>query len=241
MTATLLITPALGSAIVSAADEACQTRDQLLHQAGLVTTVTDRIDADDATAVLRSLKAFVSTIETQRKLAKEPALDIGRKIDALAKELAAKVEAEAARISRILGAFEVEERRKADEARYAAEMEAQRIARDAEAERLKALRAYTTAEAKDRASDAIVEKAQAEIVAVRQAAANAAPPKTENSTLRQDVCFEVTDIKALYADSPHLVTLEPNGSAIRAILKANPNLKLPGLRYWFEAKLNVRA
>ena len=78
MSPTLLITPALGSAIVSAAEEAKIDRDQLLHQASLVTTVADRIDADDATSVLRSLKAFVSTIEAQRKAAKEPALDIGR-------------------------------------------------------------------------------------------------------------------------------------------------------------------
>ena len=31
------------------------------------------------------------------------------------------------------------------------------------------------------------------------------------------------------------------GTAIRAILRSNPNLQVPGLRHWREAKLNVRA
>lgn len=240
MSSALLITPALGDSVVASAETARITRDELLHSAALVTTVADRIDADDATAVLKRLKDFTREIETQRNSAKAPVLDIGRKIDALAKDLVAKVDAEAGRISRVLGSFEAEERRKAEDARRSAEAEAARLAAEASRNASAARRNAPSAEAGDRAADAVVETAQQQIVAVRQQAANAAVTKAAGTQVREDVCFEVTDIKALYADSPHLVTLEPNGSAIRAILRANPNLQLPGLRHWKEAKLNVR-
>lgn len=236
----LLITPILSEAIVTAADAAKLRRDELLRTASFVTTVTDRVDADDATIVLKSLKDFTREIETHRTAAKAPVLEIGRKIDAMAKGLIGEVETHASRISRVLGSFEAEEQRKAHEARLAAEAEAARIAYEAAEEAKKAQRAGITEEAGMRAADAVVEAAQEKIVTVRQSAVNATPLRQAGTQVRQDVCFEVTDIKALYAAHPELVVLEPNGTAIRAILRANPNLQVPGLRHWRESKLNVR-
>ena len=235
-----IITPNIGGAVATAAESARARRDDLVKVSSRIAVVADRLDADDAIIVLRNLKEFSREVETQRAAAKAPVLDLGKKIDGLARELVGSVDAEVNRISRVIGAFEIEERRKADEARIAANNEAQRIAREAEAKEIAARRAAPTAEAADRAADAVVEKAQQQIVAVQQQAANAAAPKAANSQLREDICFEVTDIRALYAENPMLVTLEPNGSAIRAILRANPNMKIAGLRHWREAKLNVR-
>ena len=48
-----LITPSLGSAVVSAEDSARDMRDFLLKKAVFVTTVTDRIDADEHFVALR--------------------------------------------------------------------------------------------------------------------------------------------------------------------------------------------
>lgn len=240
MSAPFLITPSLGAAVVTSADAARITRDELLAQASEVKLVKDRLDADDATVVLKRLKDFTRGIEAQRTSAKAPALEIGKKIDGLAKELAASVDAEASRISRVIGAYEIEEKQKAEKARLEAEAETSRIAREAEQQARNAMRTASSEEAGTRAADTIVEKAQEKIIAVKQQAVASAPVRNLGTSVREDVCFEVTDIKALYADSPHLVTLEPNGTAIRAIIKANPNLKLPGLRHWREAKLNVR-
>lgn len=240
MSEAIVITPSIGAAQITTAAEARRQRDELLERGATVTTVADRLDADDATNVLRDLKAYSTSIESARVAAKAPVLDVGRKIDALAKELADKVNAEAGRISRVLGAFEAEERRKAEEARHAAEAEAARIAHEAERKAAEARRLATTEEAADRAADAVREKAIEQVVAIRQAAANAAPAKQAGTQVREDVCFEITDIRALHAEHPELVLLEPNGTAIRAILRANPNLKLNGLRHWREAKLNVR-
>lgn len=238
---TLQITPSIGSVLVEAMPHARETRDTLLAKAALVLSVKDRIDADDATGTLRELKEFTKGIETARAEAKAPALELGKKIDALAKELAAQTDAEATRLSRLIGAFEQEERRKAEEIQYRATLEAQRIAREAEQAAIDARRTATTAEAADRASDAVVEQAQAKIVEVRQVAANAVVAKPTGTGLRQDVCFEVTDIAELYRTNPTLVNLEPNGTAIRAILRSNPNLQIPGLRHWRESKLSIKS
>lgn len=240
MSDALVITPNLGDAQVTAANAARAERDELLKHAAAVTTVIDRLDADHATNVLRALTAFSKRIEAARTEAKAPALDIGRRIDALAKELAHAVTTEAARVSRIVGAFEAEERRKAELVRYEAEREASRLALEAEAKANQARRQAGNDLDGDRAADAIREQAVEQIVAVRQAAAVAVAPKQAGTAVREDVVFEVTDIRALYAAHPELVNLEPNGTAIRAILRNAPNLQVPGLRHWREAKLNVR-
>lgn len=229
-----------GDILITAADSARVQRDQLLAQASAVMTVQDRIDADDATAVLRELSHFSKEIELARANAKAPALAIGKQIDKLAKELSDEINVEAARISRVLGAFEAEERRKADAARIAAENAAQDIARKAREEAAKAARSAPDAETADRKADAILAEAAEKQVTLRQAAANLAAPKAAGTQMREDVCFEVTDIRALYAEAPHLVNLEPNGTAIRAILRSNPTIKIAGLKHWREAKLNVR-
>jgi hypothetical protein len=236
----LVITPNLGDAQVTAADAARLERDELVLRAAVITTVTDRIDADHATNVLRDLTAFSKRIEAARAEAKAPALDLGRRIDALAKELAHTVATEAARVSRVVGAFEAEERRKAEAARIAAEAEAARIRYDAERKANEARRLAGNQVEGEKAADLVRDQAVEQIVAVRQAAAVAVAPKQAGTAVREDVCFEVLDIRALYAAHPELVNMEPNGTAIRAILRNAPNLQVPGLRHWREAKLNVR-
>jgi hypothetical protein len=239
VSASLVITPNLGETAVSIVEQARVQRDELLHQASLVTTITDRIDADDALVVAKNLKAYAEEIDQQRTAAKAPVLELSRKIDGLAKELTGKVLGEYDRIRSSLGTFEAEERRKAEDARRAAEAEAARVKAEAEKAALAARRAAKSAEAADRAADAVVEKAQAQIVQIRQTAINAAAPKAEGTKLAGTIVIAVDDINALYADSPNLCTVTANEKAIKAIIKANPNIQLPGVRHWIDHKLNV--
>jgi hypothetical protein len=240
MSPSLLITPSVSSPVVSVDAEARALRDRLLADAGTVTTVTDRLDADSAIVVLRSLKSFLTDIEAAREAVKAPVLKVSREIDALAKELVAEVKTHEARIARLCGSFEAEERRKAEDAAQAARNEAARIAFEASKATRLAVASAPTAEAGARAADAIAGAAQTAIHEVKAAAVAIAPPKPPASQLRADVCFEVTDMAAFYAAQPTLVKLEPNGPAIRAILKANPNIVIPGLRHWTDEKLNLR-
>lgn len=240
MKKSLIITPNVSAPVVSVADEARTLRDLLLVDAGAVTTITDRLDADSAIAVLRQLNDFEKDIETQRESVKAPVLKIGREIDALAKELIADIHFHASRISRLCGAFEADERRKADEARRKAEMEAARIAFQAAEATRKAVQSAPDQQAALNAADNIAGAAQTAIREVKQAALLIAPPKISASQLRTNIFFEVMDMSAFFAAQPALVTLEPNGTAIRAVLKSNPNIKIPGLRHWTEENLNLR-
>jgi hypothetical protein len=240
MSPSLLITPSVSAPIVSVDAEAKALRDKLLAEANTVTTVTDRLEADSAIVVLRSLSTFLKDIEASREAVKAPVLKIAREIDAMAKDLVALIKIEETRISRACGAFEAEERRKAEDARRAAEAEAARIAFEAAKATRAAMASAPNQEAAHRAADEISGQAQTAIHEVKAAAVAIAPPKPAASTLRADVCFEVTDMAAFFAAQPTLVKLEPNGPAIRAILKANPNIVIPGLRHWTDEKLNLR-
>lgn len=225
--------------VVTVDAEAKTLRDLLLVDAATVTTVADRIDADSAVEVLRSLSSFLKDIEAQREAVKAPVLKIGRDIDALAKELVAEIKIHEARISRLCGSFEAEERRKAEDARRSAENESARIAFAAAEQTRKAVQAAPDQHAAIVACDNIAGASQTAIREVKQAALAIAPPKVAESQLRSTPKFEVTDMAAFYAAKPELVRLETNDAAIRAILKANPNIKIQGLRHWTEEKLNL--
>lgn len=235
----LIITPNIGGAIVTAADAAKARRDELLTLAATVTTVTDRLDADDATNTLRQLSEFAKHIESQREQAQAPVLVLQRGIQALAKELTATITAEATRISRVLGEFEAAERTKAEDERRKAQAETARIAEETRKKAIEASKAASNSLMAARAVDEVMAKGAEQIACVKQQAAAIVPPKAEGSKLRGTICFEVEDIKAVYTEYPELVVLEPNGAAIRAILKTNPNLQIPGLRHWVEKKLSV--
>jgi len=235
----LIITPNIGGAIVTAADAAKLRRDELLVQAGTVTTVTDRLDADDATATLKQLTEFSRSIEEQRNEAKAPVLLLGKQIDSLAKEITATITTEATRIGRVLGEFEAGERAKAEDERRKAQAEVARIAEETRKKAIEVSKSAANPLAQARAVDAVVEQAAAAVAVVQQQAAAFAPPKTAGAKLRGTICFEVTDINLLHQENPTLCVVEPNGTAIRAILKQNPNLQVPGLRHWIEQKLSV--
>lgn len=234
----LVITPSLGATSVEASVKARCRRDELLAEAATVTTVTDRLDADAALPVLRSMGEFLKDVEGQRERAKEPVLIIGRKIDGLAKELTADLKAAESRISRLCGAFEQGERDRAAKLQAAADEEAARIAFEAAAKERAAVKAAATPEAAARASDAIVGAAAVAIAEVRATAV--AAPKAAGTQLRGKVCFEVTDIKALHAWRPEMVTMEPNGPLLRAQIGSTPDIKIPGVHHWFESKLSVK-
>ncbi len=237
---TALTLTGLQSAEIVIADEARAMRDKLLVEIREVTAVSDAFDADVAADVLKRATQLARGIEADRTTVKAPILALGKKIDALAKEITAELNDEIGRVSRVLGSYQLAEKQKAEAAERLARDEARRI--QAEAEK-RAREAARTAESDTEglaAASAIMDQAAAKIVETRKAIVSTVAPKAAGTAVREDVCFEVTDIVALYAARPELVNLEPNGTAIRAICKVNPKLQLPGLRHWTEAKTNIR-
>ena len=226
----------LADAQISVAPDAHERRSIALNAAARVGEVADAMDAEDAADALRLLAALSKETEAARKIVKEPVLALGKKIDETAKTFIADVEREKARIETALGTHQAAERRKADEARRAAEIEANRKAAEAARAAIVADHAATQAEA-DRAQQAAA-KAEVEAAEARIVAAEISPTKPAGVAVRETWKFEVTDINALFKARPDLCLIEPNNAAIRAQIQHNQSL--PGLRIWQEAKASIR-
>lgn len=254
--------------LISATAAAHQRRDDLLATARRGTTVRDADSAERAAAVLRDCKDFTRAIEEARKAVKEAPLKLCKEIDALADSLTSQVDREAGRLALLLGTWQKEQRRLADEAARAAREREAQLVREAEekaraeADKLRAERealaaqaaqATTAAQAEAvmaqaealeakaaEASAAHVAEVEQKIVETRVAAAGKLPPAPAGIAARNEIKFEVTDIVALYEAAPFLVLLTPNTAALKAAIKGlTAGQSLPGVRHWTEARAIV--
>ena len=195
-------------------------------------TFDDLADLDAAAAALTKLKALTRSVEDSRKEVKAPVIEVGRRIDGVAKDYLTPLEAEAKRLSVIVGSYQESARRKAEKDRE----DAARVQADALAE-LNAKQAEAIAQGDEAAADA----ARADKIAASQLAViDAEGPKPQGIVTRTAWKFEVTDIYYLFKSKPDLCLIEPNNAAIRALLKANNGAEIPGLRIWQEAGAIVR-
>ncbi len=242
MATTQLITlSGIADTALSATDDARAARDSLLLLATDVANVRDPDEAARAAFVLKELKTFTRQIEDSRADVKAPILDLGKQVDALARELTLNVDAEALRVSRVLGAWQAEQNRKADEARRKAWEREQDIKAEANRKIAEAREKSRTDATFERRADKIEQAAVAAIVEARVAAAAAIPAKPEGLATRKEIKFEVTDAAALYEAAPYLVNLVPNTAAIKSALKnMQPGQNLPGVRHHFEDLTIVR-
>jgi hypothetical protein len=254
---------------ITSAESARRTRDTLLTMNRGLGRVTCANEATRVADALKDTKAFTRFVEASRTSAKAPVLDFGKRIDGVAKDLTRDLDSEADRLSRLLGGWQAEENRKAEEARRKAWEEEQRIIREAqERERAEAAKAAAiqaelerkasvarnaenaakyAAEAERRrlqaeaAESARAAAAEQAVIDTRVAAAAVAAPKAEGVSTRSVVKFEVTDIVALYEAAPFLVNLTPNTAAINNALKTlAAGQSLPGVRHWKENLSIVR-
>lgn len=201
--------------------------------------------ATQALATERACNAqrFLKQVEASRKDVKAPIIEIGRKIDELAKSLAGPVEAEMKRVGGLVAKFQqaeairVERERAEREKREREAMEAARLAAEAERKAAEAM--------KDEASLAAAVKAEAEAkqkeaeMYAELTKPQPAAVKASGSVTKKVLRWEVTDIHALYKAAPHLVKLEPNVMAIKSTCHAKT--ELPGLRVWEEMDTNFRS
>ena len=231
----------INSPTISLLPSAQNAKAAALAAANAITTVTTAEDVAAVAKVMGEIKGLKKLMTDSHAEVKAPILTITRQIDETKKIYLAGLETEERRLSLLLGAHQDRERRKAEEARRAAELEAQRIAREAEDAR----RARIAEEQKGRTGtllpdlEKIQDEAAERIVETQQEAANAADLAPSGTILRKNWKFEVEDIHALYAAHPELVKLEPNKAAINAIIKSGR--KLPGLRIWSESVATVTA
>lgn len=216
-------------------ESSIQKRDKLLAESSFIMSVSDAMDADAATAVLREITAQIKSCEESRVEIGKPVLEITKKINGAAKDFSFKLEAEKARLSRIIGAYQQAEREKAEKAQREAAEEARRIA-DEQAKKIFA------AEIEHGADSSEAQKAQEEAVnkvaEARVAVANVAPVQPAGTAVKKTWKFTVLDIKALAEAHPELVIVTPNTAAINAILKHNQSI--PGLKVWQDVTTIIR-
>ena len=167
---TAIILHNAGQLSASAHADAVATHDRLLVLARKGTTIATPEAAAKCADFIRDLSAFLTYVETGRTSAKEPILNEGRAIDALARSLTADIEVERKRINGLLGAYQEGERMKEREAREKA-AEDERKARLAEQDRLRKIEEDAQRVQREADEKARQEQAERDRVAREQQAA----------------------------------------------------------------------
>jgi hypothetical protein len=241
MTSQLISIQGTDTVSFSATEAAFDKRDTLALACGTVSSIANPEQAEHAAALLKEVKGFTRLIEDSRKTVKEPVLDLSRRIDTLAKELVDFLDQDANRISKLLGAYQMEQARLARVAQEKAYQDEQRILREAEEKKHVADETARSQAVSDRRIEKIEAQTFESIAQVRaSAAAVAVASKPSGIATRMATKFEVTDIHALYAARPEMVKLEAAAAVINAVLRSNPKASIPGLRTWEEAAAIVR-
>lgn len=231
----IIVSGALPRPEIELTPAAYNAREVALLASGNVKAIGNVTDLDNAAKALTTIKWLTKTFEEAFKEAKAPVLEVGRRIDGIKKDYLASLDAEAKRLSVMVGSYQEAERRKAERIRQ--EEAARQAAALAEMQEEQA----AAMESGDvEAADAARAKA-ADVIAESQLAVTAAEgPKADGIVTRSAWKFEVEDIYYLFKAKPDLCLIEPNNAAIRALLKATKGAPIPGLRIWQEAGAIVR-
>jgi hypothetical protein len=179
---------------VTHTEAALEEKRVALETASFLQKVSNADQNNNAVLVLKRLKEFTSAVEKARKQAKEPVLELGKKVDALAEELSADVQSEYRRVTNLVNGFHmIEHNRIALE-----EKQRQQALAKAEEERRKAIDAA--------ANTAEREEVNAEFAAKTEALAPAPiPTRAEGQVVREEWEFEIVDPFLLIKMHPQFV------------------------------------
>lgn len=229
-------------------------RQDVMDDSATIITVSTPATQKAAIEAARAIASLLKAVETSRKEAKAPVLDLGQRIDAAAKEFIKDVLAEEARLKRMLTDYEIEQRRLAMEAERKRQEEERKL-RAAEEARLAEIRRREEAARRDammaenEAQRIAAERAQAAAAAERAAAAAARPiaapapiqpVKAAGTIVRDEWNFEVTDLAAFASAHPDLVDITVKRAAVLQKIRAGCR-QLAHARIFEETKVGVRA
>ena len=217
----LISKPVTDNTEIVIANEAYNLRKNALLDAGNVAAVDDVFEANNAATAQKALKDILAKIESSRKDVKAPILQIGRKIDAIAKEFIADVVTEESRIAKLLGAYQRIERDK----KVAAQREA--IAAENAIMVEQALKAADSGDVMQPIEQTALDK----IAKLRNQVADKHNAVT-GVKVKTTTKFEVIDEAQLLEARPDLFT--PDDKKIRAALKQTKII--PGINVWEETK-----
>lgn len=246
----------VGSVEIAIDPTAVSARDEAIENANLIVVVRNQNQAVAGAEALRGLRAITKAVESSRTTAKAPVLELGKRIDGAAKQFVADVETEIIRITAMLTAFEIEQRRIAAEAeRQRMEEErkrkAEEFARIAEIQRKQeeAARAERMAANERERAAAEARRIAAEQAAAEERAAAAErqanlpvapkPQRVAGTVVREEWTFEVTDLKAFAQANPDLVEITVKRAIVLEKIREGCR-QLPHARIYQETKVGVR-
>lgn len=220
-------------------------KETAIINASRIKEVLTAKDQENAVECMKEVKALTRGIEASRKIVKEPILEIGRKIDATAKEYCAELDEEFRRIDKMVSEFNKKQaemvekaRRDAEDLRKKAAEEERRKMREleekasSEKNAAKKLAIYQEQEEAERKARAAVEK-------TLEMELEARPSRVKGMVFKKVWKHEVTDINALFKAAPHAVKLEVNDMVIRGLI-AGGLREMDGLRIYEETSTTVR-
>lgn len=199
-----LVVGMLDRVSVDITPDAVARRATLLAEAAEIQTVADEFGQNCAVDVWRELQATAKAVERSRAEVKAPVLDVGRRIDALAREFIEPLTTEAARVNKLVTDYQRWVRERAEEVERLRQAELRKI----EAER----RAVAEAEARrlveiaraEAARKQAVEDAETAFSAPEQAAAQAAQAAAEAERLSQVLAAEAERKKLVQLERDRL-------------------------------------
>ena len=208
---------------------------ELLGLSSAVITVGSFEDQESATQTLNLISKLLKEVEAARKAVKSPVLELGKKIDELAKNFTVELEHEKNRISRLIGNFVAEQERKRIEEERRLREEAERKRREEEESQRKAQEEA---------------KAKGEEVSLHPQEQTVSVPVTpifqRRKVAGQRIIkvrkFEITDVTALLKSHPELFS--PDDGKIREFIRSielvpgqvDDGKAISGLKIWDETK-----
>jgi len=217
----LITQPKINAVTIEIIDDAKKMKQVALETAKPIVSINDGFEAEIASRTQYHLRAIIKGIEESRKMAKAPALEIGKKIDGMAKDFIAEVKDEELRIAKLLGAFQKVEREKKADADRIARIETQKVLAKASHDALS-----TGQDLQE-----LDQSAQRKIIALRQEA-SAKHEAVQGVKVRTTTKFEIVDEAETHKARPDLFSLDHK--KIRAALKITKTI--PGIKVWEESK-----
>ncbi len=222
--------------VYSVQESANLVRHELVKRGQSISSVSSAQDNEGAGVVVRDMRKHLKEVESARKELTEPLLNAQRLLKSLADDHCQPIKDELCRLEGMATAFLAgEQRRIAAEERMRQEafQKAQQERFEAQDKAAKLAAGVKTEAGLERAIKA-EEKAQEAAQAVQNIIAlpEQRLQKSKGQSLKQVLCYEVLDLKAVYAARPELCKLEISPAAVKST--CNPNLPVPGLKLWFE-------
>ena len=219
-------------------ESSVEARDAIVASGQCIQTVCSNESNESAGVVVRNIRRHMKDVESVRKELTQPLLDAQRRIKQLADEHISPISHELQRLEGLATAFLASERRRIE----AEEKIRQEAFLKAQAEQFEAQDRAAKLAASIKTEGGLNQAIKAEekaIEAREQVQEIISKPeqflqKSKGQSLRRVLCYEVTDIRAVYASRPELCKLEISPAAVKAT--CNPDFPVAGLKLWWEDK-----